>query len=264
MKEISIAEIEERIGYHFQDPSLLETALTHASLSDHRSKSNERQEFLGDAVLGLVVCEHLFRSLAESLEGDLTKVKSYAVSRQTCAEIAIELKLHEALRLGKGMGPPTTLPSSVSAAVLESVIGAIYLDGGLEPAREFILKHIGHRVDESLRGGHQFNFKSVLQQTLVALRMPSPSYVILDEKGPDHAKCFEIAVVSGERRFTACWGASKKSGEQAAAQSALRELGVITADERGIEIARPIPGRSRSGPAPKADSVKSPPSEKKK
>ena len=92
MKEIPFAEVQNRIGYHFQDMTLLETALTHASLSDHRSKSNERQEFLGDAVLGLVVCEHLFRSLAESLEGDLTKVKSHAVSRQVCAEIAVELK----------------------------------------------------------------------------------------------------------------------------------------------------------------------------
>jgi ribonuclease-3 len=247
VKDNSTAEIEQRIGYRFQDAALLQTALTHASLSDHRAQSNERLEFLGDAVLGLVVCEHLFRSLADSLEGDLTKVKSYAVSRQTCAEISIELRLHEELRLGKGMGPPSTLPSSVSAAVLEAVIGAIYLDGGLEPARQFILRHIGHRVDESLRGGHQFNFKSVLQQTLAALRMPSPSYVILDEKGPDHAKCFEIAVVSGERRFTPCWGASKKSGEQAAAQSALRELGVISKDDRGIEVVTPISPRSRGG-----------------
>ena len=126
VKDIPFAAVQERIGYHFQDITLLETALTHASLSDHRSKSNERQEFLGDAVLGLVVCEHLFRSLAESLEGDLTKVKSHAVSRQVCAEISVELKLHEALRLGKGMGPASTLPGSVSAAVLESVIGAIY------------------------------------------------------------------------------------------------------------------------------------------
>ena len=245
VKEIPFAEIQDRIGYQFQDITLLETALTHASLSDHRSKSNERQEFLGDAVLGLVVCEHLFRSLAESLEGDLTKVKSHAVSRQVCAEIAVELKLHEALRLGKGMGPATNLPSSVSAAVLESVIGAIYLDGGLAPAQAFILKHLGPRINESLHGGHQHNFKSVLQQTLVSLRMSPPIYMILDEKGPDHAKCFEIAVVSGDRKFTSCWGASKKAGEQAAAQSALRELGVIALDERGIEIARPIASRIR-------------------
>ena len=240
MKEIPFAEVQNRIGYHFQDMTLLETALTHASLSDHRSKSNERQEFLGDAVLGLVVCEHLFRSLAESLEGDLTKVKSHAVSRQVCAEIAVELKLHEALRLGKGMGPAATLPGSVSAAVLESIIGAIYLDGGLAPAQEFILRHLGPRIHESLHGGHQHNFKSVLQQTLVSLRMSPPIYMILDEKGPDHAKCFEIAVFSGDRRFTSCWGASKKAGEQAAAQSALRELGVIALDERGIEVARPL------------------------
>ena len=152
-------------------------------------------------MLGLVACEHLYRWLPERLEGELTKIKSHVVSRQTCAEIARELGLDECVLLGKGMGPRSSLPHSVSAAVLESVLGAIYLDAGLEAARALLLRVLTPRVEHASRTGHQYNYKSVVQQSLLALGMQPPAYVVLDEKGPDHAKCFEVAVVSGERRL---------------------------------------------------------------
>jgi len=233
MDESMLARLEQRLGYAFRDRALLVTALTHASIADRRLVSNERLEFLGDAVLGLVACEHLFRWLPERLEGELTKVKSHVVSRQTCAEMAGELGLDECILLGKGMGPRSSLPQSVRAAVLEAVIGAIYLDGGLEAARVLLLRMLESRVEQASRTGHQYNYKSVVQQSLTALGLAPPTYAVLDEKGPDHAKCFEIAVVSGERRFPSCWGPSKKAAEQLAALEALIELGFAVRGETG-------------------------------
>jgi ribonuclease-3 len=125
------------------------------------------------------------------------------------------------------------MPASVAAAVFEAIIGAIFLDGGLEPAREFIMRNVGPKIDQAVRLGHQYNFKSVLQQTSQQLGHHSPSYVVLEEKGPDHAKCFEVAVEIGSRRFEPCWGPSKKQAEQQAALAALLELGAAELDGNG-------------------------------
>ncbi|MFZ9882564.1 MAG: ribonuclease III [Phycisphaerales bacterium] len=230
---IPLDEVEQRVGYRFNDRTLLERALVHASIASTRVESNERLEFLGDAILGAVVCEHLYRRFPNELEGELTKIKSNAVSRKVCAERAGELGLAAAVQLGKGMGGREGLPQSLLAALVESVIGAIYLDGGIEPAREFILRMLGTRIEESARLGHQQNFKSVLQQALQKKEMGAPVYVILDEKGPDHAKCFEICVELGARRFKPCWGMSKKAAEQDAALEALVELGFVERDGGG-------------------------------
>lgn len=226
-------EAEEIIGYRFKDRSHLETALIHASLADSRVKSNERLEFLGDSVLGLAVCDYLYRAFPDLLEGDLTKIKSSVVSRRTCAEIANELGLPGLLRLGKGMNGRYDLPQSLAAAVYESLIGAVYLDGGFHVAVEFILRHMEPKIQQAVRLGHQYNFKSVLQQASQRSGLDAPMYVVLDEKGPDHAKCFEICVAIGARRFEPCWGPSKKQAEQQAALAALLELGIAVHDENG-------------------------------
>lgn len=233
MDQDVLAEAETALGYRFRDPLLLETALKHASIADARVQSNERLEFLGDAVLGLVVCDALYRRFSDLLEGDLTKIKSSVVSRRTCAEIATELNLPDLLDLGKGMCGRWELPPSVAAAVYESLIGAIYVDGGLEPAREFIMRHVAPRIEQAVRLGHQYNFKSVLQQSAQRNGRHTPQYLVLDEKGPDHAKCFEVCVDIGARRFEPCWGPSKKEAEQQAALAALLELGVAVIDESG-------------------------------
>ena len=225
MDSNEIRTAEELLGHQFEDKQLLVRALTHASLVDSRLQSNERLEFLGDAVLGVVVCQWLFDQYEELLEGDLTKIKSTVVSRRTCADVADELGLDELLRLGKGMSTRAALPGSVLAAVYESLIGAVFLDGGLDAARRFILKGLKPRIDRAARSGHQYNFKSVLQQTAQQVLGQTPQYVVLDEQGPDHAKCFEICVEIGARRFGSCWGPSKKQAEQQAALTALLELG---------------------------------------
>ena len=223
----------ELIGHAFGDAELLRRALTHASLTDDRLDSNERLEFLGDAVLGMVVCEYLHDHFPELLEGEMTKVKSMVVSRRTCAELAVEMGLGEVLMLGKGMASRGDLPLSVAAAVYESVVGAVYVDGGLEAARGLILRGLEDRIHHAVACGHHSNFKSVLQQIAQQAFGQTPTYALLDEQGPDHAKCFEMAVSIGPRRFEACWGPSKKQAEQEAALRALEELGYATRRETG-------------------------------
>ncbi len=224
---------ENALGYRFQKPELLARALTHASMAGSRLDSNERMEFLGDAVLGVVVCEMIYRRYPQYLEGEMTKVKSLAVSRQTCAEVAAKLGLERLLLLGKGMQTNAPLPSSLGAAAIESVIGAIFLDGGFEAAATFIRPLMSDIIDRAASSGHQQNFKSVLQQYAQQTSGQTPQYRILDEQGPDHAKCFRISVEINGRRFESSWGNSKKKAEQDAALAALRELGVVKEGEDG-------------------------------
>ena len=228
-----LEQAEEVLGYRFQDRSLLETALTHASIADDRLESNERLEFLGDAVLGYLVCEELYRRYEHLLEGELTKIKSAVVSRNLCAHIAREMGLDQMIALGKGMHGRDALPSSLAAAVFESVLGAILLDGGIEAAKDFVISCMKPHIEEAASSGHQQNFKSVLQQHAQAHLEHQPIYVLLGESGPDHAKCFEIAVQLGNRRFPSCWAASKKQAEQQAALNALQELGLIRTTSQG-------------------------------
>jgi ribonuclease-3 len=237
---------EQSLGYEFRDPQILAEALTHASIADDRLRSNERMEFLGDAVLGMVVCEHLFHTFPDYLEGELTKVKSAVVSRKVCAEVSQELGLTQYLIVGKGMINREPLPSSLAAAVFESVVAAIYLDGGWEPVRKFILDRLIRVVDENAASAHQQNYKSALQQHAQKFMESLPTYRLIDEKGPDHSKCFQVAVDIGGRLFTSAWGMSKKQAEQTAALLALQELGLISSDE------------SAPLPAPDAPSLDSP------
>ena len=228
------------LGYRFQDPSILERGLTHASSADSRLESNERMEFLGDAVLGLVVCEYLHATFEDLLEGEMTKIKSAVVSRRTCAEITKEMGLEQLLVLGKGMSGSSSVPPSVAAAAWEAAIGAIYLDGGLGPAREFIMDALRGRIDRVIRTGHHHNFKSVLQQYAQQHLNRSPNYSVVDEQGPDHAKCFEVAVSIDGRIFPGRWGPTKKRAEQEAALAALEELNLASRGEQA-EIVLHLP-----------------------
>lgn len=216
--------LERRIGYIFNDKELLRESLTHASGASHRLRSNERLEFLGDAIMGAVVCEILYRQYPEYLEGDLTKIKSVVVSRQTCAKVSEALGLEKFLVLGKGMTTHPNVPPSLLADVFESLIAAIYLDGGNEPARAFIETYMAPEIELAAGGDHSGNYKSLLQQLAQRERGQTPTYALLDEKGPDHSKCFKMAAQIGRTRFPAAWGRNKKEAEQRAAQNALSEL----------------------------------------
>ena len=238
MEHITLEKCQDLIEYRFKDLDLLSLALTHASTSPTRLESNERMEFLGDAVLGLVVCHWLYENHPDLLEGEMTKIKSLVVSRHICAIVADELGISELLFLGKGMSTPAKLPRSVSAAVFEAIIGAIYLDGGLEPASQFILKHIRPRIDDALEDEHKRNYKSLLQQYAQRESGNTPQYQLLDEKGPDHNKCFEIAVVISGKHFPSAWGINKKEAEQEAARKALDKLGLLKSQSKGSAKSR--------------------------
>jgi ribonuclease-3 len=227
MDEQTLRQIEQITGHTFSDKSILDQAFTHSSAVDDRLLSNERLEFLGDAILALVICQALFERFPEYLEGDLTKIKSKLVSRETCAQISGRLGLHEFLKVGKGMVSNRALSGSLAAGVLETVIAAIYLDGGFDAAENFILKIFGELLDQADAEQVQGNFKSLLQQYAQERFNATPSYILLDEKGPDHNKCFELEVMISDRHFPSAWGTNKKEAEQKAAFNALLELGVL-------------------------------------
>jgi ribonuclease-3 len=215
---------ERRLGYVFGDKSLLTEALTHASGAEHRLASNERLEFLGDAILGAVICELLFERYPDYLEGDLTKIKSEVVSRQTCAKISEALGLQEFLIVGKGMAATRSIPPSLLADVFESLVAAIYLDGDFAAARRFIEQYMGPEIELAAAGESGGNYKSLLQQFAQREFSSTPTYTLLDEKGPDHRKCFKIAAQVGGTRYQAAWGRNKKEAEQRAASNALAEI----------------------------------------
>jgi ribonuclease III len=220
----TLERCQEVLKYRFLTPTYLQEALTHASGANHRLASNERLEFLGDAILGAIVCELLFRKYPDYLEGELTRVKSVVVSRSTCAKISKSLGLEDFLVLGKGMGSQEDTPSSVLADVFESLIGAIFLDGGMEAAMRFIVRHIEAEIDDTVDGHGGINYKSNLQQIAQRQFGETPTYQLLDEKGPDHSKCFQIAAQIGRRRYDPAWGRNKKDAEQQAAMNALSQL----------------------------------------
>ncbi len=219
-----LARCQHRLGYTFQNPAILRAALTHASGAEHRLASNERLEFLGDAILGYVVCELLFRQFPQYLEGDMTKIKSVVVSRQTCAKVSEALGLQEFLFLGKGMTTHPTVPPSLLADVFESLIAAIYLDGGEQAARQFITAYIGPEIELAATGELGGNYKSLLQQFAQREFGNTPTYHLLDEKGPDHSKCFKIVAQVAGQRYQPAWGRNKKEAEQRAAGNAISEL----------------------------------------
>ncbi len=232
VEEQALKDCQELIGYTFRDPSLLAKALTHSSVAATRVESNERLEFLGDAVLGLSVCAELYNQYDDLLEGEMTSIKSAVVSRLTCAKITRKLDIGRLLSTGKGVPTPVGLPGSVAAAVFEAIIGAIYIDGGFEPARKFVLQHTRPFIDEAIENEHRSNYKSLLQQYVQRKHQTTPEYIYLDEKGPDHDKCFEVSVGIEGRQFPSAWGKSKKEAEQQAAMKALIELGLINHNKK--------------------------------
>jgi len=219
-----LANCQKAIGYDFRKLELLRSALTHTSGANTRQDSFERLEFLGDAVLGLVCVEQLYRRFPDYQEGEMTKVKSAVVSRVACASFSKTLCLGEFLFLGRGMQPSGDLPSNMLADVYESVVGAIYLDGGMKAVKKFIEQHLDAEIDRVVNDAANNNYKSLLQQVAQREYGGTPRYHVLDEQGPDHHRSFKIAVLVSGKRFSAAWGPNKKIAESRAAQNALAEI----------------------------------------
>jgi ribonuclease-3 len=231
-----LAHLEARLGHRFNDPALAVQALTHSSAKDKDLPCNERLEFLGDAVLGQVVSEHLYRNFPGFEEGELSTMKSIIVSAQTLSQRARELDLEKVILLGRGLAEKRQVPKSILCNAFEALIAALYLDAGLEAARTFILRNLRVKVDEILKDEHEKNYKSMLQDYAQRRTSAVPVYKVVREHGPDHKKIFEVVVeIEGVAHGPAV-GASKKEAEQRAARHALRTLGLLSdagGDEAG-------------------------------
>ncbi len=227
MEEQVLLQIEEIISYQFKDKELLQKAFIHSSSVTLRQNSNERLEFLGDAVLGLVISRELFERFPDYLEGDMTKGKSMLVSRRMCTKIAKQLGIVKFLKVGKGMISNKAISGSLSSGLFEAVVAAIYIDGGFESAKKFILTNFACALEQLQMESCHGNFKSLLQQYSQRQFNTTPVYELLDEQGPDHNKCFEAQAVIEGRRFKSAWGTNKKDAEQMAAYNALLELDLI-------------------------------------
>lgn len=219
-------EFEEKIGYCFQDSSLLMQALTHSSYANehHLGKraDNERLEFLGDAVLEIVSSEFLFHRYPEYPEGELTRMRASMVCEPTLAFCTRDLKLGKYLRLGKGEAQTGGRErKSILSDALEAVIGAIYLDGGFANAKEFIMKFVLNDLDNRQLF---YDSKTILQETVQANFKGGLTYRLIDEKGPDHNKSFSSAVYIGDKRYGTGEGKTKKAAEQEAAYQSILML----------------------------------------
>ena len=229
---VDLQVLEERIGHTFRNRDLLIRALTHKSLASERKPEgplfadNEQMEFLGDAILGFVVSECLVHRFPHYPEGRLSKLKAHIVSAVRLHEVAQSLDLGVFLHLGRGeemsggRGKRTLL-----ADALEAIIAAVYLDGGVDTARRFIIDHmVGNGNDEAVGLFPVVDYKSTLQERVQALRLPQPRYVVVEETGPEHAKTFVVEVRIGTQYASRGEGSSKKSAGQSAAKSVLQQL----------------------------------------
>ena len=210
------------IAHEFRDSGLLRLALTHASTGS--GQNNERLEFLGDAVLDIIVAEELFRCHPNLAEGDLTELKAWVVSRKILAEAGHELGLEREAHVGTGL-KRRALPRSVLANLYEAVLGAVYLDGGLEAARKFALVTLQKQLDSVRRRQRGPNPKQVLQRRCQIQTGEPPTYVVQDERGHAHARAFLVAAEIDGRRFPSAWGRTRKEAERWAAYEALLVLG---------------------------------------
>jgi ribonuclease-3 len=219
------SELEDQLGYRFRDAALRETALTHTSWVNEAGPTartdNERLEFLGDAVLALVVSDLLMRRLPDRAEGDLTRVRAALVSESGLARAASALDLGRWLLLGRGEERTggRTRPS-ILANALEALMGAIYLDGGLAPAQTVAERVFGDSLAD-VEHHVRLDYKSRLQERAQAGWQTSPVYTVVAEGGPDHDKRFEVALSIAGREYARAIGRSKKEAEQAAAADAL-------------------------------------------
>ena len=221
-----IKDLEAAIGYRFQNITLLQNALSHSSYANeywHNSlKSNERLEFLGDSILGMVVAEHLYRNFPDRPEGELTRMRADMVCEQALAVVANRLELGKHLLLGHGEEQEGRTRASILADAVESVIAASFLDGGMDAARAFIEKFILCNVPVTRL--HNADYKTALQELVQQKKNQQLSYVLTGESGPDHNKCFQVAVFLNGEQVGQGSGSSKKRAEQDAARVALETL----------------------------------------
>jgi ribonuclease-3 len=226
---IDLLCLQQRLNITFSNPNLLRLALIHSSYINEKPgiapDSNERLEFLGDAILGLVIAQKLYQDFPDSAEGELTRLRSALVRRETLAQIAKIINLGDYLVLGKGeeSGGGRDKPANLAGA-FEALIAAIYLDQNIEITRDFILRLFGSELYKQAHRGVTTDYKSILQEIMQAKFQVAPSYYLIEAEGPDHAKRFVIEVRLGNSVLATGTGNSKKIAEMEAAHLALKSI----------------------------------------
>lgn len=223
---MELEEFQEKIGYKFKNVNLLQTALTHTSYANENKKeSNEKLEFLGDAVLEFVVSNYLFKNYHQLKEGKMTKVRATVVCEKSLHKVALKYNFGDILYLGKS---EKKSGGSEKAAILadsvEAVIAAIFMDGGIIPAEKFIVDNLKNEIEEATKHVGDKDYKTVLQEKLQARGDVKIEYEILKEKGPDHNKTFEAEVKCNGKVLAKGEGKSKKEAHMEAAKKALENL----------------------------------------
>lgn len=225
----NLAGLEDSIGYTFKKKALLKEAVTHKSYAHEKQQDstvfNERMEFLGDAVLELIISEYLFCKYSDYTEADLSKIKAFTVQESTLAETARDLHLGDHLLLGKGeeMTGGRSKPSLLANA-FEALLAAIYLDGGYKAARDHVLKNLETKINTLIKKDVVFDHKTKLQETAQALYSVLPKYVIHKEEGPEHKKVFEVEVYVNDKFLGRGKGKTKKAAAQKAAEEGLKKI----------------------------------------
>jgi ribonuclease-3 len=241
--------LARRLGWDVVDHGLLTRSMSHPSWCAETpgAGSNERLEFLGDAVLGVIVADHLFRTYPTLPEGELTKVRAAVVNSGTLAEVAGSLDIGEALLLGKGEGQSGGREKpSILADAMEAVIGALYLDQGMEAATRLVMDLLGERIEEAAAGPGGQDYKTRLQEICAGRFDGLPQYQVTDE-GPDHAKLFAAEVIVGGAVMGAGEGRSKKQAEQAAARVAWEQLSAELGAAAGPAAAAAAGAKAKEG-----------------
>jgi len=226
----NVGGIAEKLAYVFTNQSLLEEALTHKSYYHENRKTtlsyNERLEFLGDAVIGLIIVEYLFLQEEHYSESVLAKVKSYLVSEVVLADIAVSLSLGKYLLLGKGEEyTGGRKKKSILADALESVIGAVYLDAGYEKTKNIVLNFFREKIDSAVASGEFFDYKTELQEKTQLLYGTLPEYKVIRQQGEEHKRLFTVAVYLNGKKMGIASGNRKKEAETLAAKKALTKIG---------------------------------------
>lgn len=227
LPEDRLQSLQGALQYVFKDAAYLSMALVHSSAKEEGLRCNERMEFLGDAVLGMIVSDHLYATHPEFEEGDLSSIKSVVVSCQSLAQRAREIGLGDFILLGKGITQRKVIPESVLCNTFEALVAAIYLDGGVEPVRTFVLRMLMPAVAEVLANKHERNYKSILQHYTQKELSSVPVYRVVKETGPDHEKSFGVVVAVNGEEYGPGAGRTKKDAEQQAAKLALVSLGLL-------------------------------------
>lgn len=227
MNDQLAAWTRDSLGYVFRNPDLLVQALTHTTYVNEnpRSQSNERLEFLGDSVVGMVVAQYIFEEYPELPEGELTKLRAAVVCEPSLAARSRLLAVGKFMRFGKGETVSGQDRNSILADAFEAIVGAMFLDGGLEVAKTFVLRELGATVSEARSGQLRVDYKTRLQELLQKESAEAPTYRLLAEEGPAHNRRFQVAVHHRERLLGHGWGRSKKEAEQEAAREALSRVG---------------------------------------